>query len=258
MKNNYYNVIGVRIMKEAYLISINNPMNPISEAYRTLRTNIKFSSFDKEIKSLVITSSGPSEGKSTTACNLAIVMAQTGNKTILIDCDQRKPRLHKIFELSNECGLSNILADEVEFKDAVYKTQIENLEMLPSGTKPPNPAEILSSEKMNEFLQGLKERYDSIIIDTPPIVAVTDAQLLSTYVDGCVLVIASGQTDRNAAIKAKGLLDKVGAKILGVVLNKVDTSNKGYYGARYYDYYSEDYECKKRRRLFNIGIRPLG
>lgn len=223
-------------MKESYLISLKNPMAPISEAYRTLRTNIKYSSFDKEIKSLVITSSGPSEGKSTTACNLAIVMAQTGNKTILIDCDQRKPRLHKIFAQSNECGLSNILTDEVEFKDAVYKTQIENLEMLSSGTKPPNPAELLSSEKMKRFLEALKEKYDSIIIDTPPIVAVTDAQLLSTYADGCVLVVASGQTDRNAAIKAKELLDKVGAKILGVVLNKVDISNKGYYGAHYYDY----------------------
>ncbi|KGK89561.1 CpsD/CapB family tyrosine-protein kinase [Clostridium sp. HMP27] len=245
-------------MNESYLISIKNPMNPISEAYRTLRTNIKFSSFDKEIKSLVITSSGPNEGKSTTACNLAIVMAQTGSKTILIDCDQRKPSIHKVFGLSNECGLSNILADEVEFKDAVYKTQIENLEMLPSGTKPPNPSEILSSEKMKRFLQRLKEKYDSIIIDTPPIVAVTDAQLLSTYVDGCILVVASGQTDRGAAMKAKGLLDKVGAKILGVVLNKVDTSNKGYYGARYYNYYSEDYECKKRKRLFNIGVRHFG
>lgn len=244
-------------MKESYLISLKNPMAHISEAYRTLRTNIKFSSFDKEIKSLVITSSGPSEGKSTTACNLAIVMAQSGNKTILIDCDQRKPKLHKIFVLSNECGLSNILADEVEFKDAVYKTQIENLEMLSSGTKPPNPAELLSSEKMKRFLEALKEKYDSIIIDTPPIVAVTDAQLLSTYADGCVLVVASGQTDRNAAIKAKELLDKVGAKILGVVLNKVDISNKGYYGAQYYDYYSEDYGNKKRR-LFNIGARHLG
>lgn len=245
-------------MNESYLISIKNPMNPISEAYRTLRTNIKFSSFDKEIKSLVITSSGPNEGKSTTACNLAVVMAQAGSKTILIDCDQRKPSIHKVFGLSNKCGLSNILADEVELKDAVYKTQVDNLEILCSGTRPPNPAEILSSEKMKGFLQGLKERYDSIIIDTPPIVAVTDAQLLSTYVDGCVLVIASGQTDRGAVIKAKGLLDKVGAKILGIVLNKVDTSNKGYYGARYYNYYSEDDEPKKRKRLFNIGARPLG
>lgn len=226
-------------MKEAYLISMKKPMDPISEAYRTLRTNIKFSSVDKQIKSLVVTSSGPDEGKSTTACNLAVVMAQAGNKTILIDCDQRRPSLHKIFTLSNECGLSNILADEVEFKDAVYKTQIDNLEILPSGTRPPNPAELLSSEKMKGFLEEMKEEYDSIIIDTPPILAVTDAQLLSTYVDGCILVVASGQTERNAAIKAKELLDKVGAKILGVVLNKVDANNKGYYGSNYYNYYSQ-------------------
>ncbi|KGK89553.1 CpsD/CapB family tyrosine-protein kinase [Clostridium sp. HMP27] len=226
-------------MKVSELITIRKPLSPISESYRTLRTNIKFSSVDKEIRVIVVTSSGPGEGKSTTASNLAAVMAQAGNKTVIIDCDQRKPRLHKVFGLSNERGISDILAKEIKFDDAVQSTEQENLDIITSGTKPPNPAELLASATMKEFLESLKEKYDTIIIDTPPIVAVTDAQLLSRHADGCILVIASQQADRDAAIKAKELLEKVDANMLGVVLNKVDTTHKGYYGA-YYSYYAEE------------------
>ena len=235
------------------LITIKDPKSPISEAYRTLRTNIQFSSFDKEVKVIMITSSGPSEGKSTTSSNLAIVMAESGKKTLLIDCDQRKPKLHKIFELTNKIGLSNILAGECSKETAIKSSGINNLDLLTSGVRPPNPSELLGSQKMKHFIEDLRTFYDFIILDTPPIIMVTDAQLLSRHADGCLLVVASAQADKNAAIKAKELLEKVDAKILGVVLNKVDTSRKGYYGYYYQYYYSDeqkasDKKTKRRKR----------
>lgn len=235
-------------MKNIDIITIKNPRSPIAEAYRTLRTNIQFSSFDKKIQTIVITSSGPSEGKSTTSSNLAVVMAQNGNKTILIDCDQRKSKLHKVFLTSNQKGLSDLLVGNSAFEEAVEKTEIENLDILTSGTKPPNPSELLASTKMEKFIENLREKYDCIIIDTPPVIAVTDAQIVSRYADGCLLVVASAQAEREAALKAKELLEKVGAKIIGVVLNKLDIQEKAYYGQYYADYSDDGEEKKKRRR----------
>ncbi|MCB2293937.1 CpsD/CapB family tyrosine-protein kinase [Clostridium algoriphilum] len=207
----------------------------MSEAYRTLRTNIEFSSFDKKIKTILITSSGPGEGKTTTSSNLAIVMAQGGSKTLLIDCDQRKPSVHRVFGFSNANGLSNILVNEneVDINVSIQKTVVPNLHVLSSGTRPPNPAELLGSEKMKNFIEELKKTYDYIILDTPPITLVTDAQILSQYTDGCLLVISAGEAERDAVIKAKGLLEKVNAKILGVVINKMDSKKKGYYNYQY-------------------------
>jgi capsular exopolysaccharide synthesis family protein len=241
------------------LVSIKAPKSPVAEAYRTLRTNIQFSSFDYEIKTIVITSSGPAEGKTTTSCNLAIATAQSGKRTILLDCDMRNPKIHKIFEISNQAGLSDVLIGETYFYEAVQKSEIENLYVLPSGTKPPNPAELLSSEKMNKFLELLKETYDYVIIDTPPIIMVTDAQILSKYADGCLLVIASAETDKNAVIKAKDLLKKVEAKILGVVLNKLDTNRKGYYGHYYNKYYGKDVgkHIKEDKKKFRDKAKSL-
>lgn len=238
------------------LISVRDPKSPIAEAYRTLRTNIQFSSFDKKIKTIMVTSSGPGEGKSTTSSNLAVVMAQAGSKTIIIDCDQRKPRLHKVFNLSNEIGLSDLLAGNVEFSQAVQDTGVENLSILTAGTRPPNPSELLSSNKMKNFLEDLKNEYDCIIVDTPPVIAVTDAQLIASYTDGCVLVLSSGEVEKEAAIKAKELLDKVQAKIIGVVLNKVEVSEKGYYGYYYHYYYGNDGEKieKKKSKTKNRNV----
>lgn len=234
-------------MENIDIITIKSPRSPIAECYRTLRTNIQFSSFDKKIQTIVITSSGPSEGKSTTSSNLAVVMAQNGNKTILIDCDQRKPKLHKVFLTSNQKGLSDVLVGNSVFEEAIQKTEIENLDILTSGTKPPNPSELLASIKMKNFIENLRGKYDCIIIDTPPVIAVTDAQIVSRYADGCLLVVASAQAEREAALKAKELLEKVDAKILGVVLNKLDIQEKGYYG-QYYTDYSDDYETKKENK----------
>lgn len=239
-------------MENIDIITIKNPRSPIAESYRTLRTNIQFSSFDKKIQTLIVTSSGPGEGKSTTSSNLAVVMAQNGNKTILIDCDQRKPKLHKVFLTSNQKGLSDLLVGNFTFEDAVQKTHIENLDLLTSGTRPPNPSELLASEKMKSFIEELRKKYDCIIIDTPPVIAVTDAQIVSRHADGCLLVVASSQAEREAAIKAKELLEKVDAKILGVVLNKLDVQEKGYYGYYYTDY-SEESEMKTRKKRSKKG-----
>ncbi|MBU5485773.1 CpsD/CapB family tyrosine-protein kinase [Clostridium sp. MSJ-11] len=232
-------------MEGRNLITIEDPRSPIAEAYRTLRTNIQFSSFDKKIQSIVVTSSGPGEGKSTTSANLAIVMAQSGSKTILIDCDQRKSTVHKTFGLSNEIGISDLLVGKVDFKDAVQDSKVENLDILTAGTRPPNPSELLSSKKMKEFIDELREEYEYIIIDSPPIIAVTDAQLIASFTDGALLVISSGEVERAAAIKAKELLDKVNAKIIGIVLNKLEVSEKGYYGYYYQYYYGKDGDRKK-------------
>ncbi|MCB2293942.1 CpsD/CapB family tyrosine-protein kinase [Clostridium algoriphilum] len=222
-------------MKGLDLVTYKKPNLPISEAYRTLRTNIQFSSFDEKIRTILVTSPGPGEGKTTTSSNLAIVMAQGGSKTLLIDCDQRKPSVHKVFRFSNEKGLSDILVDEnVEDIDkCIHKTKLKNLHVLSSGTRPPNPAELLGSTKMKNFIEQLKETYDYIILDTPPIVLVTDAQILAQYTDGCLLVISSAEAEREAAIKAKGLLNKVNAKILGVVINKMDFKKRGFYNYNY-------------------------
>lgn len=217
-------------MKNKQLITVIQPKSPISEAYRTLRTNIHFSSFDKKIKTIVVTSSGPGEGKSTTCANLAVVMAENGYKTVLIDCDLRSTTIHRLFNVSNEKGLSDFLVGNIEFSEAVEKTEIPNLNIITSGTKPPNPSELVGSEMMKNFIENLKESYDYIILDAPPVIIVTDAQLLSAYADGCVLVVASSEVEKAAAIKAKELLEKVNARILGVVLNKMDVKKKRNYG----------------------------
>jgi capsular exopolysaccharide synthesis family protein len=234
-------------MSREDLITINNPMSPIAEAYRTLRTNIQFSSIDKKVQVVCVTSTGPGEGKSTVASNLAVVTAQAGKKTLLIDCDQRKPRQHKIFGVSNEKGLSNLLAEESTFALAVQKTGVDNLLILAAGTRPPNPSELLSSSKMKNFVGSLRNQLDFIIIDTPPLLMVTDAQLLAGYIDGYILTVASGEANRDAASKAKELLDNVNGKMLGVVLNKLSLNGKGYYGYYGKYYYGVDGEKHKDR-----------
>jgi capsular exopolysaccharide synthesis family protein len=224
-------------MEKLDLITVRNPNSAQAEAYRTLRTNIQYSSIDKKAQVVCITSAGPGEGKSTVSSNLAIVMAESGKKTLLIDCDLRKPTLHKGFSASNGTGISDLLAGKAVFEKAVQESGIENLQVLTSGTKPPNPSELLASSKMKKFITALRTMYDFIIIDTPPVLLVTDAQLLVECSDGYLLVLASGQVDKEAAAKAQKLLEKVNAKILGVVLNKFDSAKGGYYkylGKSYY------------------------
>jgi capsular exopolysaccharide synthesis family protein len=204
------------------------PQSIIAEAYRTLRTNIQYSSFDKEIRTIVVTSSEPGEGKSTTSGNLALSFAQAEKRTIIIDCDLRKPALHKQFRISNLVGLSDVLIGKEKINVAVHKYN-DYLSVLPSGKLPPNPAEMLASKSMSRLLQELREYFDIIILDSAPLHAVTDAQILSTKADGVIVVVRAEKTKRNTVIESKSLLDKVGANILGVVLNGVENSRKKYY-----------------------------
>ncbi|MGG6440428.1 CpsD/CapB family tyrosine-protein kinase [Saccharococcus caldoxylosilyticus] len=214
------------------LITLEDPKSPISEQYRTIRTNIQFSFIEDTMHSLMVTSAGPSEGKSTTAANLAIVFAQQGKKVLLIDADLRKPTVHYTFHLNNYMGLTSVLTHSSSLLSACQETNVENLYVLTSGPIPPNPAELLSSKMMDNCLQELYQLFDLIIFDTPPVLAVTDAQILANKCDGTILVVASGKTEIEAAVKAKELLAAANAKLLGVVLNQ----RKHREGQHYYYY----------------------
>ncbi len=241
-------------MKSTSLVIHADPKSPVAEAYRILRTNIEFSSTDRKIKVILVTSSGPAEGKTTTAANMAIAMAEANRRVLLIDCDLRKPAIHRMFGLVNVKGLTNILVEGLEYDDITNVTEVENLEIITSGPKPPNPAELLGSQRMKEFLDKVREDYDMVIIDAPPILPVTDAAVLSQYVDGVVLVAGYGLTTFDAAVQAKASLQKVNARILGVVLNGVPAGKQG--GYYYYYYYYDEYGRKHRHKK-STGEKPL-
>lgn len=211
-------------------MTIIDPKSPISEQYRTIRTNIQFSSVDEEVKSLMVTSAGPGDGKSTTTANLAVVFAQQGKRVLLVDADLRKPTVHYIFNLTNTFGLTSVLSKQASLENAINKTDIENLFVLTSGPIPPNPAELLGSKAMEQFFDdALNKVFDLILFDTPPLLAVTDAQILSNKCDGTVLVVSSGKTEKEQVIKAKELLDAAQSRLLGVVLNNKKIENNSYY-----------------------------
>ena len=239
---------------EARLITHLDPKAPVSEAYRTLRTNLQFSKVDKELQVLLVTSSGPKEGKSTTAANLAIAMAQAGKKVVLIDADLRRPVIHSIFGLKKDEGMTNCLMGLIDFKEMLKPTFLDNLFLVTSGALPPNPSELLASKKMEQLLQRLRDEFDIVVIDSPPVIAVTDAVILSTKVDGTILVVSSGQTDRDALARAHTLLDTVNSNLLGTLLNGVNV--EGMYGSYYYYYYHHYYskpgkKKKRRSKLFS-------
>ncbi|MFC5446793.1 CpsD/CapB family tyrosine-protein kinase [Paenibacillus aestuarii] len=218
------------------LITEVNPKSPISEAYRALRTNIQFSSVDDPVKVIVVTSAQPEEGKSTTISNLAVTYAAEGKKVLLLDADLRKPTLHRYLSESNRLGLSNYLSGKYAVEDVVLDTKIANLSLITSGSIPPNPSELLSSKKMSALITQLKEDFDMVLIDSPPVLAVTDAQILSNIVDGTVLVVNHGKVKRDAARKAISQLTHAKAKVLGVVLNNKEMSKKE---SSYYYYYAQ-------------------
>ncbi|MDP2960746.1 MAG: polysaccharide biosynthesis tyrosine autokinase, partial [candidate division Zixibacteria bacterium] len=228
------------------LVTHFEPKSPISEAYRTFRTNLQFARLDTPLKTILVTSSGPSEGKSTTVANLAITMAQMGTNTILVDSDLRRPVLHSIFNLQRNPGLTNYLAGNVPLREIIQKTPIENLSLLTCGVLPPNPSELLGSKKMKNLLEELKENYEMILFDSPPVIAVTDAAVLSTLLDGVVLVASSGSTSREAIQRAITLLENVKSHLIGGVLNKIKVESV--YGSYHYYYYYHYYGGTKQKR----------
>ena len=234
---------------EDKLIPAEHPKSHISEAYRMLRTNIQFSSPDRPLKAPLISSPGPTEGKSLTVANLGVVMAQAGQRVILVDSDLRRPVLHRIFGLSRDSGLTSALFNEDSDVDHwLQPTQVENLRVLASGPLPPNPSELLGSQRMERLIEKLKTHADVILFDSPPTLAVTDAAVLTNWVDGTILVIDAGTTRRGLAQRAASELAKVGANILGATLNRVSLdSRSGYYYYYYYYYYSDEGEERHRR-----------
>ena len=233
--------------------------SPVAESYRTLRTNLTYSALDRPLNTLLITSPTPEEGKSVTAANLGIVMAQAGQPVVVVSCDLRRPTLHTLFDLPNNKGLTNALFEQEtgsEVNNYLHSTPLDNLWVMPSGPLPPNPAELLGSQRFNELIKRLGQDGRTVILDSPPVLAVADAAILARWVDGVLLVVRAGSTRRQVASQAKEALTKVGANLLGVVLNDVPASGRGYYYYHYY-YYSEDGEGhrKRRRRASKKGIR---
>ncbi|MRH41244.1 polysaccharide biosynthesis tyrosine autokinase [Aquibacillus halophilus] len=212
-----------------HLITKLSPHSPISEQYRTVRTNLQFSHIDGELKTMLVTSAGPSEGKSSVTANLAVVFAQQGKKVLLVDADLRKPTIHYTFRADNRIGLSNVLVGERLLVDSVIATDIKDLDILTCGPIPPNPSELLGSKAMEKMIRDASAQYDMIIFDTPPVLAVTDAPILANICDGVLMVVRSKQTEYEAAQKARDLLKSAKAKLLGVVLNDVEQKKDNYY-----------------------------
>ncbi|WLR41580.1 CpsD/CapB family tyrosine-protein kinase [Bacillus carboniphilus] len=213
------------------LVTLRTPKSPVSEQFRTIRTNIDFSSIDEEIRSILVTSTGPGEGKSTVAANLACVYAQQGKKVLLVDSDLRKSTVHYTFRVENLYGLTSVLLKQVPMEKAIQDCEQDRLHILTGGPTPPNPAELLSSKAMFELIESVKEHYDIVIIDAPPILAVADARIIANHVDGTLLVVSSGKTDKDQAVKAKEALEQSRSKLLGAVLNgkKHDDQHLYYY-----------------------------
>jgi tyrosine-protein kinase Etk/Wzc len=246
-------VVGGPHHRALPLVSLHSPDDPASEAYRALRTNVTFvRSGEQPVRSLVVTSPGPSEGKSTTAANLAITLAQQGARTLLVDADLRRPHVHRAFNLVQEPGLSDLLVGRVQLREAVRPGVAPNLDILPAGALPPNPSELLGSEAMRRLLAELHGRYDMVVCDSPPTLPVTDATVLGAAADGVILVIRSGETEEAAAQRALEQLQRLQVRVAGTVLNGVARRRDRYYNHYYYRYDRGANGGGLRRRLAKI------
>ncbi|MGE5704693.1 MAG: CpsD/CapB family tyrosine-protein kinase [Clostridia bacterium] len=215
------------------LLCYSESRSPVAEAYRTLRTNILFIDHAKIIKTLMVTSAQPDEGKTTTICNLAIVFAQSGKRVLIVDGDLRKPSLHRMFRLPNQKGLTDLLLHEDKFVDVVQSIEDMGIDVLTSGTVPPNPTELIGTPYMRELLRYLTNQYDLVLVDTPPVLPVSDSQVFASFLDAVLLVVRSGIVKIESAQKAKSLLEHVGANVIGVILNDKQVDDSAY---MYYEY----------------------
>jgi capsular exopolysaccharide synthesis family protein len=223
---------------------INNgvPANFV-ESFRAIRTNLLFSSPEQTGRTIAVTSSGPGEGKTLVATNLAIALAQAGGRVLLVDADMRKSRVHQVFQMKSTPGLSNVIVGNAKASEAVRATRIDNLWLLPAGVHPPNPAELLGSKRFNEFLKTLTGHFDWVVVDTPPVMAVTDPCVAAHATQTVLFVVGAEMTSRQSAQRALEQLEHAKARVVGVVLNRVDLKHNGYYYSQYYrkeysDYYS--------------------
>jgi capsular exopolysaccharide synthesis family protein len=219
---------------------LNNGVQPaFSEAFRSIRTNVLFSFAQEGSRTIVVTSTGPNEGKSTVAGNLAVALAQAGPRVLLVDADMRRPKMHEMFKVPQEPGLSNVLVGNSKASDSVRKSEVTNMWLLTAGRTPPNPAELIGSQRCRDFVTSLNQHFDWIIVDSPPVMPVTDAALLAHQASGVVFVVGSEMTSRQAAARAVEHLDQAKANFVGAVLNRVDLQRNGYY---YSQYYRREYE----------------
>ncbi|MEA3428435.1 MAG: polysaccharide biosynthesis tyrosine autokinase, partial [Thermodesulfobacteriota bacterium] len=249
------------------IFALNDPKSTDAEALRNIRTNISFRLKGKDDKSLVITSANPGEGKTLFAINMAILFASMGKKTVLIDADMRKPRIDKLTDIERSPGLSDALIEEEPLSSIIKQVLLPNLYVIPAGTLPPNPSELLTSDRMDEFQLTFNKTFDIIIYDSPPMMSVTNSLILSKAVGNTVLIIKGGETERKAVKHAARQLEELDAKILGTVLNEVAMATARYYGkfgkygkySRYYRhyrryykydyYYTEEGERKKKEKI---------
>lgn len=218
--------------KATGLVTIDEPLSPAAEAYRTLRMNLQFAALDKRLRSILVTSPGAGEGKTTVLANLGVTMAQVEQRVLLVDCDLRKPQLHTFFGLTNERGLTTMVLEEEALAHPPFQeTPIPNLRLLASGALPPRPADLLGSQRMGQVLARLEEEADILLFDAPPIMAAADAVVLATKVDAVLLVVSAGQTKREQTQRALERLAKVNAQVVGAVLNNAPLEDviQGYY-----------------------------
>jgi polysaccharide biosynthesis transport protein len=226
-------------------IILKEPQSSFAESYKAVRTAILLSSAVKHPQNILITSMGPEEGKTVTSVNLAMTIARSGYSVLLIDSDLRKPRIHTIFGLNNLSGLSTYLAGASSDINIVFKRPLTNLSVIPSGPLPPNPSELLGSNRMNDLMKILNEKFDIIIWDSPPLMTVTDSLILSKFLDGTVVITRAGKTTYDIVRRGLKSLDDIKSHVLGIVINAIDIKKSDYYYYRYYNYYPSSKEESK-------------